>query len=624
MDQIEKLEEKSNESTSSNFRSLSASMRNKILKTSGTVFVATKKFILFIKESDKTKKLLKTLPSWRQLTHSYKIFNLLERRLIAVCFAVIITSTIWLGVNQVRANLSFEPVSGGSYTEGLIGQPQFLNPVFASAQAVDTDLTRLIFSGLFKYDTALNLQPDLAEKYEISEDGRIYTVKLKNNLTWHDGEALTVDDVIFTFESITDSDVESPAAQNFRGIAIEKIDDQTIRFSLKDPYNAFLDLLTIGIIPQHIWGNIPETQWKLADYNIRPIGAGPWQFSTLNIGKDGFIKSYTLEKSKSNNNNYIQQLIFKFYPDKDSAETALSTHSIQGLALLSTKGLTDSSFSGNGLEYYDLKLPAVTAIFFNLGQSSSISDIKVRQALKSSLNKKDLVLKSLSGEATLSNGPFPASILPNQHENGSSSEGNKEEAETILNKAGWKLDGNVRKNSKGEVLSITLTIIDRDPDKSVGEFIQSTWRNIGVETKIDLVSPATPTNVRRSLLRPRAYQALLYTIVYGAHPDPYPFWHSSQKVDPGLNLSMFSDNDADTAIEKGRRSLDNIVRTESYQKIHDIVTKEVAAIFLYSPIRRYAISKSIGGIMVDSVATPADRFNGLDQWYVKKKIKIDF
>ncbi|MFA5954784.1 MAG: peptide ABC transporter substrate-binding protein [Patescibacteria group bacterium] len=556
------------------------------------------------------------LPTVRQLAHCGLVFSKRERQLLAGCFAIITASLIWLGVNQVSAHLVINPAVGGAYQEAIVGQPSFLNPIFANARAVDVDLTRLTFSGLMRYDVNLKPVPDLADSVTVSDDGKTYTFTLHDNLLWHDNEALTVDDVIFTYESLTDPELRSPLSTTFRGVVVERVNDKTVRFTLKEPYADFLDTLTVGIIPQHIWGKIPAAQWRLADFNIRPVGSGPWQFASLNQDRDGFIKSYTMTRADSRPvAGYLDRLVFKFFTDEPSAISALRNHSVDGFTLLSSDGFREFARRDGGFTHYDLHLPAVSAVFFNLGQSGPLGTLAIRQALDLAVDRRALVLDTLPGEAAVSTGPLPT--ISYDAETKESPHFDKEGAEKLLDQAGWKLDGNTRKNKKGDALEITLTILDRDPDRTAGQFIQTAWQAIGVNTKIDLISPATPMNVQRTVLRPRAYQALLYTIVYGARPDPYPFWHSSQRVDPGLNLSLFNDSDADKAIEKIRRSNDEAIRNQGYDDLRKAIGNAVPAVFLYTPTKEYIINDDVRGITVNAIASLADRLNNLDSWYIK-------
>lgn len=551
-------------------------------------------------------------PSLSQFRHSRRVLSKTERRVVAACFAVIGVTVLWVGIQSVAARLVSLPVSGGVYAEALVGQPRFINPLLASSSAVDTDISRLVHAGLLRYDANLTLTPDLAESYGVSDDGKSYLFVLRSDIHWHDGEPITVDDVVFTFQSVSQKELDSPLAPNFSGVVVEKVDDRTIRFTLRDAYPAFPHLLTTGILPKHVWGTIETKSWRTADINLRPVGAGPWQFDSISRERDGSVKQYSLTRAPARLGTltpYLDQLVFKFYPDETTAEDALSSHAVQGLALISHRERQPSAFSRR-LATYDLPLPATTSVFFNLNVPSPVQDVKVRQALRAAIDVPQLVKEVLGDDAQVASGPFPLSLIATDPVTFPT------DAETLLTEAGWTRVGALWKKSES-TLSLNLSVIDREPDRSIGEAIVQRWQALGVDTRIDLISPAEPTHIQSSTLRPRSYQALLYTVVYGALPDPYPFWHSSQRVDPGLNLSLFSNKDVDDAIEQARRSTDSAVRTKSLNQISKIIQEEAVGIFLFTPIRHYVVSEEIHGVHIGNIATPADRFNALSAWYTK-------
>ncbi len=551
-------------------------------------------------------------PSIKQLRHSGRVFSIRERRLLLAAGAIIAVALIWIGLGRVVPHIQPLPANGGTYTEGIIGQPQAINPLYA-ASATDADLTRLVYAGLFRYDANLNPVADLAASYTVSSDGRVYTVVLKNNLVWHDGEPLTVDDVVFTFTNATAHDTASVLADNFQNIVVEKIDDHTVQFTLKDPYPAFLNLLTTGIIPQHVWGKVALADWPNSDFNLRPVGAGDWQFDALARNADGSIKQISLIRAPARDGEtppFINQLVFKFYPDDTSAETALSSRDIEGLAGLNTTDLGTVSSRWH-LKNYDLSYPAVTAVFFNAAVNAPTSDANVRRALDAAIDRPAL-LQKLGGSAVAVSGPFPPSILTTP----AMSAG---DPATLLEAAGWTRVGALWKNKQNDTLSVVLSVIDREPDRDVGTFIQNAWQHLGVDVKIDLASPATADTIEQTLLKPRSYQALLFTQVYGPLPDPYPFWHSSERFDPGLNFSEYTNKDADDLIEKARRATSASDRNTALTDLTAVINKDAPAIFLFSPVRHYIISDDVEGVTINNVAVPADRFNALNQWYVKTR-----
>jgi len=255
------------------------------------------------------------------------------------------------------------PNHGGEYIEGLIGSPRFINPILAQTDA-DKDLSKLIFSGLLKYDEHRRLVPDLAESYQISEDELVYTFYLRKDVIWHDGRPFKADDIIFTVASIQDPEFSSPLSRSFRGITAEKIDDYTISFTLKESFAPFLGLLTFGILPEHLWYSIPPVNADLTELNKIPVGTGAWKFEKFTKDKTGIIKSYVLKKNDAyyGEKSYIDSIIFKFYGDFISAVDALKSKNVQGIAYLPKELFNDLSKYKN-LNYQNLDQPQYTAIF---------------------------------------------------------------------------------------------------------------------------------------------------------------------------------------------------------------------------------------------------------------------
>lgn len=565
------------------------------------------------------------VPSVQQLWHAGPLFSKTERRVVAACLILATISSIWVAVNQGQTRISVGPKTGGVYREALIGQPTYLNPLLAPASAVDADLTRLLFSGLFRHNAALEPIPDIAEDVMVSEDGKVYTVTIRPTARWHDGEPVTVEDVLFTFERATDPKLRSPLAQTFSGIIIERMDDQTVRFTLPERYPAFLEVLTVGLLPKHIWAAIAPERMRASDFNLRPIGNGLWQYASLAKESDGGIHSFTLVINDDENRvGYLDQLLFKFYPDESSALSALRARSVDGIAMLANSDANNTSLTGSGFNRYDMHLPAITAIFFNLHQTGPTSDQRVRQALNLAVDRRALVLTAIAGEATVSRGPFPDTEVGAAKQAADTGAIDRTQAEELLDRAGWKKKDGRRTDRRGTALTVTLTAVDREPDRSVAQFVQQSWRAIGVNVKINIIAPATAEHVRDTVIRPRAYDALLYTMAYGAMIDPYPYWHSSQRNDPGLNLTLLNSADADILIERIRRSPDANIRDESFAALRKIITDETAAVFLFSPVRQYIINHDIRGVVIGKLATPADRFNTLEAWYTKIQRRINW
>lgn len=562
----------------------------------------------------------KNIPSLKQLRWGWRIFSDKERNIIKkTAWSWIVVMIAFLSIFLYR-HTSIYPAQGGLYIEGLLHTPQFLNPVLAFNNETDVDLNRLIFSGLFRLDKNLKLVPDLAESYEVSNDYRTFTIKLKNGLKWHDGENLTIDDVIFTYKTIQNPQYNSPHYGKFQGVQINKINDETIQFSLKEPYAPFLQNLTIGIIPKHIWQTIPPINSRLAEANVKPIGSGPYKFKKLLKDKDGNLISYTFESFPEYHlqKPYITNLQFKFYSNLASAIDALQKQNIDGLEFIPKNDIKNLQ-QIKDLNFHTFSLPQYTAIFFNYNKNEQLKDKNVREALALAINKNNLVAEALNNEAQVIDGPLlPGTV--GYHEDIKKYENDPEKAKSILEKQGWKLPADESaepfRQKDGQTLEITLTTVDVADNIDVAKKIKDYWQTIGVKVNLEVVPKKT---IEQEIIIPRNYQALLFGEILGADPDPFPFWHSSKRQNPGVNLTNFANKQADALLEKGRVTTDNEERDKIYREFQDILIDELPAIFLYSPTYTYPVNEKVKGITQTSITTPADRFNDIANWYIKTK-----
>ncbi|OGY43890.1 MAG: hypothetical protein A2729_01035 [Candidatus Buchananbacteria bacterium RIFCSPHIGHO2_01_FULL_39_14] len=594
----------------------------------------------------------KKIPSIKQLKHLSKILNPQEKKLVGLLLVLIIGAAIFIGATFYRQNFLPVPIAGGDYTGGLVGAPQYINPLLAQTNDVDTDLARLIFSGLLKYNNELEVVPDLAENFQVSEDQKTYTFVLRENLKWHDGEPLTINDVIFTFQSIKDPDFKSPLLISLRGVEIQKIDERTIKFILAEPYPSFLEVLTVGILPEHIWAEIPALNANLTEYNLKPIGSGGWEFKSLIKDRLGNVKSYTLVPNPDfyDKKPYLQKITFKFYPDFSTAVDALKNHSVEGISFL-PKDLKSQLTNKKSLNFYSFYLPQYTAIFFNQKNNELLKDKIIRQALALSIDKTKILSEALQLEGEIIDGPImPVIVQPSTDKKINFNQG---QADKILDEAGWQkitpeqyqefIQKQKEKNANHQgatttasvatttenqitqgflrqkdekILELSLTTINQPENIKATELIKKFWEDIGIKVNLEIVEG---NKIGRQIIKPRNYQALLFGIIVGSNPDPFPFWHSSQTDDPGLNLASFANRDADKILEDVRKITDEEKKKESYQRFLDLLTTELPAIFLYNPTYTYVVDKKIKGINIDRVIIPADRFNNLSEWYLKTK-----
>ncbi|HLM83960.1 MAG TPA: peptide ABC transporter substrate-binding protein, partial [Candidatus Bathyarchaeia archaeon] len=435
------------------------------------------------------------------------------------------------------------PVPGGDYSEGIIGQPMYVNPVLAAGNEADADLTRLIYSGLFKYDSAGKIVPDLAESYDVSKDQLTYTVHLKQGVKWHDGEPLSSDDVLYTIQAIQDPAFKSPLRQNWQGVGTEQVDENTIKFVLQSPYAFFLNNLTVGILPQHVWETVAPTNFSLAEYNLRPVGTGPFEFSDFQKDSGGMILSYKLAANPDyfGDKPYLATMTFQFYPDEDSMIEAFNNKQIFATNSISPEKLNDIK-SKRSTNIISASLPRYFAVFFNQQKNKALADRDVRKALATATNRKDIVDKIFGGQGREIFSPIPPGIF-GATDDVKKFDFNPDAAKKILDDAGWKSGSDGFRTKNGTALQFTLVTTDWPQLVDTANILKSQWEAVGAKVDIDSESVG---DIQQNFIRPREYEAFLFGQSWPtAEPDPYSFWHSSQTKDPGLNLALYSNPDVD-------------------------------------------------------------------------------
>lgn len=559
----------------------------------------------------------KRVPSGAQIKHLPHLLNKQEKRIAGIALiTVILTGSLlgWQLMNRTRTDV---PAVGGEYTEGLVGSPQLINPLYALTSDVDTDLTRLVFSGLMRYDSQDGLVPDLAQSYEINEDQTVYTFTLRDDAVWHDGRPVRASDVAFTISAIQNSEYRSPLQVSFAGIAVEQVDEHTIRFTLSEPFAPFLSLMTVGILPSHLWQNVFPTNAALTELNTKPIGSGPYKFDKFVKDSNGNVHSYTFVRNADYYDGapFIEKLHFKFYPDTTSALEALRNNNVEGLSFVPLEAVEDFEQT-NSLTLAFPSLSQYTAAFFNEDNNSALSDLEVREALWMATDKSTLVENVLGGYGQITE----SFILPGMV-------GHKEDIETPgfdvdgarskLDEAGWTLEEGADVRSKdGATLDINVVTLNTPELTGTAQELANQWAQIGVRVSISSVDNLTFQN---ETLKNRSYDVLISGELYSIDPDPYAFWHSSQTQFPGLNLSGFSNRKADELIEQARGTSNLEDRADAYVQLQELILEEVPAIFLYQPAYTFATSSKIKGMSVGHIIIPADRFGDVNEWYIRTR-----
>lgn len=554
----------------------------------------------------------RTIPTFTQMRYIPQYLTDGERFLVRIMLLALVASLLVIGIRWWQNSIVWTPKEGGAYTEGLVGFPRFINPVLTIGSNTDSDLASALFPGLVKIDGNDTVVPDLAESYEISEDSKTYTFVMRENLKWDDGEPLTIDDVLFTFQLIQDSSYGSPWGYTFRDVTFERVDDRTLKATLKNPSILYIRYLTIGILPQHRFLDIIPANFALTEDNLRPTGAGPYKFDSLIRSRSGEIRSMTLVRNDLYHGErpFLDELRFRFYPDITSALEALKNREIQGTPFVPPWYADETATIKNIDKDKHLIVPQVTALFFNL--KNDLFDKKdFRRALILATDREQIIREVTNGHALISEGPFAPGFIgfapdlaPRPRI--------QAEAEQLLDSVGFKRgEDGMRKRGDGN-LRLVITTIDQEPYPQIAEIIKSNWQDLGIEVEIQL---ADPGRLSQDVLKPRRYDLLLYSELFDETLDPYAFWHSSQSLDPGLNFSTFINKKADALLEDSRTEWSREKRTANYQEVQRIIADEIPAIFLYTPIYDYLTRDNIKNVTTGNLAKPHDRFNFISSWY---------
>lgn len=556
--------------------------------------------------------------NFRQLNFIVKIERVVEKmnpaeKIIFSIFSVIcIISGLTLLLRVHNTYLVEIPSFGGSFSEGLVGSPRFINPVLAISDT-DKDLSSIIYSGLLKKDEA-GFVNDLAESFELSEDGTVYHFILKENAKFHNGEKVTTDDVIFTILKILDPVIKSPLYSTWAGVSVEKINEREIKFSLSKPYQPFLEALTIGILPKSLWEEVSAEEFPFSKRNIEPIGSGPYKIDKIVRNGSEIPTQISLASFKDYiwGRPKIKLIDFKFYQNKEDLYKAYRDGSVESITNIDTE--TAKKVAGNQNLTKNTSLPRVFGVFFNQNLAPVFVHREVREALDIATPKQKIIDEVLFGFGKALNGPTPRELETDQEK----LVGNVEKAIELLTKNGWTKneEGFLTKKTKNDtvLLSFVITTSDAPDLKNTALILKEAWEKIGAKIDIKIFEAG---DLSQNIIKGRKYDALLFGEVVREDGDLYPFWHSSLRNDPGLNISLYTNITVDKMLEEIQRGLPTEDNTTKKQIVIREIKKDIPAIFLFSPSLLYIKPAKVKNITLKEVSTSNERFVSIHKWFIE-------
>lgn len=551
------------------------------------------------------------------LSRLRKVFSLMgknEKIAVGALLALAVISLFVSLRNIYYAHTTPAPDFGGSYSEGLLGQPTYINPLLASMEP-DLSLTNLVYSGLYKYDPSGRLAPDLADGMPtISQDQKQYTINLKRSVKWQNGKPLTADDVMFTIGLLQDTSFKSPLWPLWQATTISKVSDYSVKFTTKDISGPFINNLTLPILPKSVWGGVDAQNFLLSKYNLEAVGSGPYAVKQIKKSPGGKVEEISL---KSNPEYYggrpkIDQLIFKFYDNEDDILNAFHSREIYGfgfIPLSSDLYLDKNQPQGQILT---VPLPQYQIVFFNL-KNKILNNENVRLALSQATDKQQIIDRVFGGNAFL-----PVSPWLKQGQNTPQPKADINKARSLLDNSGWKIDPKtgIRANKQGQTLAFTISTNDSLVNSKAAEILAEQWKALNITVNLNILPSKQLTD---TLIKPRTFDVLLFPQKFRADPDPFPFWHSSQVKDPGYNLTGFSDPNADKLIIDARTTTDQSVQDQDYRQFNNLIMSKTPVIFLGQTEYIYAVGNSVKNIQMNVLYDPSQRFSGISQWYMMEK-----
>jgi len=505
------------------------------------------------------------------------------------------------------------PEQGGTFVEGVAGNPQYLNPLFNQYNEADRELTALLFNGLTRLDEQGNVVPDLAEDYTISSDGLVYDFRLRSGLYWQDGVPVTAADVLYTVGAMQSPDFPGVSWLSTLWRAVEVTapdgpDSLGVRFTLKQPLASFLDYTTIGLLPAHLWEKVPVADMMSSQLNTRPVGTGPFELAQITATRAELIVNPHFYGQAP----FLTGLTIRFYPDHQSLLTAYDRGEIDGVSWIWPEEINDAA-KRKDLQLFSAPMSGYTLVYLNLQNPNLpfFKEVAVRQALLYALDRQSLVDTVLYGQGMVAHSP----ILPGTWAYDPEVKQytyDPERAGQLLDEAGWKdTDSDGVRDRDGVKLAFVLL----GDDKEMIEAISQAWAKIGVQATPQTVTLAGLTG---DFLVPRTFDAALVHWELSGDPDPYPLWHSTQ-IKNGQNYAGWDNRSADVAIEQARSLTDREQRRGYYVEFQRTFAEEVPALLLYYPVYTYGVRSKVHDVQMGPLNSPADRFRNIANWYIVTK-----
>jgi peptide/nickel transport system substrate-binding protein len=496
-----------------------------------------------------------------------------------------------------------------TYVEAIADEPPLLNPVLAPYTLAGQDVLPLVFAGLVRADAEGNVYPDLAEGWQVGDDGREYVVTLRPDLRWHDGQPLTAEDVAFTVRLVQAPDHQGSQdlAELWRGVEVEAVDATTVRFRLPSPLASFAEHLTLGLLPRHLLDGVTAGALPLDPFNRAPIGSGPYRVASLEPDR------IVLERFERFHGTppRLGQIELRALGAREAALGALLDGRVDGLGNLRADEVRRLEASP-GVAVYSLPERSKVAMLTLNVQAPILVERPVRQAIARAVDRDRLIRVALGGQGEPSFGPIPVQSWA--FDGATVTVGHAPEAAAaLLNEAGWTRGADGRREREGKPLALTLLTPDTPDRLALARELARQLGEVGIELTVRAVPPDELVD---NYLEPRSFElALVGQWTIGSDPDVYPQWHSSQIGRQGGNYAGFRSLEVDRWLEQGRQETDREARRNAYLHFQARWAEEQPSIMLFHPLYSFAVGRDVRGVAADPLPDSSWRLRDATGWH---------
>ena len=443
------------------------------------------------------------------------------------------------------------------------------------------EINILIFNGLTAHDGENQVTPDLAKEWSFDQDTCTYTFYLEEGVTWHDGEPFTAEDVKFTVEAIMDPDNGSENAPDYEDVAeITVIDDYTVSFRLDAPNAAFLDYMTMAVLPRHL---LEGEDMQGSDFFRHPVGTGPYMLERWDEGQ-----AITLVKNEAyfKGDVKIDRIIFKIVTDDNARAMQMRSGELD-LALLSPRD--SENFEGSDdYAVYHMTTSDYRGILFNFRNPYWTANRDLIPAVCCALDRQAILDAVVLGHGTVAYGPLQRNIYNNADVE--RYDYNPERAKGILEDAGCVMGRNGFYERGGEEIGFVISVSAGDQVRlDMARAAAQQLREAGINCSVEV--PA--------VMDWGGQMACL--IGWGSPFDADDHTYKVFGTGKGANYSGYSNADVDRYLIQARQSGDPAARAAAYAGFQAALAGDPAFAFICYVDADYVAAANIRGIAPDTV-----------------------